>query len=64
VCLVGIIYASLTTLRQVDLKKIVRYSSVAHMSMVVLALFTMNEVGIIGSIFTMLAHGIRSPALF
>ncbi len=64
VCLVGIIYASQTTLRQVDLKKIVAYSSVAHMSMVVLALFTMNEVGIIGSIFTMQAHGIRSPALF
>lgn len=64
VCLVGIIYASLTTLRQVDQKKIVRYSSVAHMSMVVLALFTTNEVGIIGSIFTMQAHGIRSPALF
>ena len=64
VCLVGIIYASQTTLRQVDLKKIVAYSSVAHMSMVVLAQFTMNEVGIIGSIFTMLAHGIRSPAQF
>lgn len=64
VCQVGIIYASLTTLRQVDLKKIVAYSSVAHMSMVVLALFTMNEVGIIGSIFTMQAHGIRSPAQF
>lgn len=64
VCLVGIIYASQTTLRQVDQKKIVAYSSVAHMSMVVLAQFTMNEVGIIGSIFTMQAHGIRSPALF
>ena len=64
VCQVGIVYASLTTLRQVDLKKIVAYSSVAHISMVVLALFTMNEVGIVGSIFTMQAHGIRSPALF
>lgn len=64
VCQVGIIYASQTTLRQVDQKKIVAYSSVAHMSMVVLSLFTMNEVGIIGSIFTMQAHGIRSPAQF
>ena len=62
--LVGVVYASLTTLRQVDLKKIVAYSSVAHMSIVVLALFTMNEVGIVGSLFTMQAHGIRSPALF
>ena len=64
ICLVGVIYRSMTTLRQVDQKKIVRYSSVAHMSMVVQALFTMNEVGILGSIFTMLAHGVRSPALF
>nr|YP_009449869.1 NADH dehydrogenase subunit 4 [Pectinodesmus pectinatus]ANG44806.1 NADH dehydrogenase subunit 4 [Pectinodesmus pectinatus] len=64
ICLVGVIYRSLTTLRQVDLKKIVAYSSVAHMSLVVLALFTMNEVGILGSILTMLAHGIASPALF
>lgn len=64
ICLVGVIYASLTTLRQVDQKKLVAYSSIAHMSMVVLALFTMNEVGIVGSIFTMQAHGIASPALF
>lgn len=64
ICLIGVIYASLTTLRQVDQKKLVAYSSVAHMSMVVLALFTLNEVGILGSIFTMQAHGVRSPALF
>lgn len=53
ICLVGVLYRSLTTLRQVDLKKLVAYSSVAHMSLVVLALFTMNEVGILGSIYTM-----------
>lgn len=63
-CLIGVVYRSLTTLRQVDLKKIVAYSSVAHMSMVVLALFSLNEVAVIGRIFTMLAHGVRSPALF
>lgn len=63
-CLIGVIYASLTTQCQVDQKKIVAYSSVAHMSMVVQALFTLNEVGILGSIFTMQAHGVRSPALF
>lgn len=64
ICLVGVIYASLTTQRQVDLKKQVAYSSVAHMSMVVLALFTINEVGILGSIYTIQAHGVRSPAQF
>lgn len=63
-CLLGIIYASFTTRRQVDLKKIVAYSSIAHMSMLVLSLFTLNEIGIIGAIFTILAHGITSPALF
>nr|ALF99716.1 NADH dehydrogenase subunit 4 [Sphaeropleales sp. YC001] len=64
ICLIGIVYRSLTTLRMVDLKKVVAYSSVAHMSMVVLAAFSLNEVGIVGSIMTMLAHGVRSPALF
>lgn len=64
ICQVGVIYASLTTLRQVDQKKLVAYSSVAHISIVVQALFTINEVGILGSIFTMQAHGVRSPAQF
>nr|AIK66593.1 NADH dehydrogenase subunit 4 [Rotundella rotunda] len=64
ISLVGLIYASLTTLRQVDLKKVVAYSSVAHMSMVVLALFTLSDLGAIGASFTMLAHGVVSPAMF
>lgn len=63
-CLVGIVYASLTTLRQVDLKKVVAYSSVAHMNLVVLALFTLTDLGGIGAAFQMLAHGVASPALF
>ena len=62
--LIGIVYASLTTLRQVDLKKIVAYSSVAHMNMVVLALFTGNSLGAGAATFLMLAHGVASPALF
>lgn len=63
-CILGIVYASLTTLRQVDLKKVVAYSSVAHMNLVVLSLFTGNLVGIVAASFQMLAHGIASPALF
>lgn len=63
-CMIGLIYASLTTLRQVDLKKLVAYSSIAHMSMVIIALFTLNDVGAIGASFLMLAHGVASPALF
>lgn len=63
-CLLGIVYASLTTLRQVDLKKIVAYSSVAHMNLVVLALFTGSSLGTNAAAFQMLAHGVTSPALF
>jgi NADH-quinone oxidoreductase subunit M len=63
-CLLGIVYASLTTLRQVDLKKIVAYSSIAHMNLVVLSLFTNSMLGEIAASFQMLAHGVASPALF
>lgn len=63
-CMIGLVYASLTTLRQVDLKKLVAYSSIAHMSMVILALFTLNDLGAVAGTFLMLAHGVASPALF
>lgn len=64
ICLVSIIYASLATFRQIDLKKIIAYSSVAHMNLVVAGLFSLNITGIMGSIFLMLAHGVVSGALF
>ena len=62
--IIAIIYTSLTTLRQVDLKKIIAYSSVAHMNFVTIGLFTLNIQGIQGSILLMLSHGLVSPALF
>lgn len=61
---IAIIYTSLTTLRQVDLKKIIAYSSVAHMNFVTLGLFSLNAQGVEGSVILMLSHGIVSPALF
>lgn len=61
---IAIIYASLTTLRQIDLKRIIAYSSVSHMGLVTLAIFTQNYIGIEASIFLMIAHGITSSALF
>ena len=64
ISMIGLVYASLTTLRQVDLKKLVAYSSIAHMSMVILALFTLSDLGAVSSTFLMLAHGVASPALF
>uniref|UniRef100_A0A4D6BLD3 NADH-ubiquinone oxidoreductase chain 4 n=1 Tax=Balbiania investiens TaxID=111861 RepID=A0A4D6BLD3_9FLOR len=62
--LIAAIYASLTTLRQVDLKKIIAYSSVSHMSFVTIGIFSSNIQGIEGSIILMLSHGLVSSALF
>jgi len=64
ISVVAVLYVSLTTLRQVDLKKIIAYSSVAHMAFVTLGIFTYNLQAIEGSIFLMLSHGIVSSALF
>ena len=61
---IAIIYASLTTLRQIDLKKIIAYSSVAHMNFVTIGMFALNLQSIEGSILLMLSHGIVSSALF
>jgi proton-translocating NADH-quinone oxidoreductase chain M len=62
--LIGIVYTSLTAIRQTDLKKIIAYASVAHMNLVIIGLFTFNIYGIEGSILQMLNHGIISSALF
>jgi NADH-quinone oxidoreductase subunit M len=61
---VAVIYTSLVALAQEDLKKLIAYSSVAHMGFVTIGMFTMNEQGVQGSIFQMLSHGIVSGALF
>lgn len=63
-CLLGIIYTCCSTIRQVDLKKVIAYASVSHMSFVILGLFTSNIQGIGGSVFLMLSHGIVSSGLF
>jgi len=62
--LIAIIYASLTTIRQIDMKKIIAYSSVAHMNFVTIGMFALNLQGIEGSIMLMLSHGLISSALF
>nr|YP_010881029.1 NADH dehydrogenase subunit 4 [Apopellia endiviifolia]WIA66162.1 NADH dehydrogenase subunit 4 [Apopellia endiviifolia]WIA66203.1 NADH dehydrogenase subunit 4 [Apopellia endiviifolia] len=61
---IAIIYTSLTTIRQIDLKKIIAYSSVAHMNFVTIGMFSPNIQGIEGSISLMLSHGPVSSALF
>ena len=60
----GILYGSFATLRHLDLKKIVAYSSVAHMNFVMLGLFSMTFQGIEGAFLIMLSHGLVSSALF
>ncbi len=60
----GIIYSSLSTLCQLDLKKVIAYASIAHMNMVVLGLFSQNIISYAGSILMMFSHGLVSPALF
>ena len=62
--LVGVIYGALLALAQTDLKKLVAYSSISHMGLVMLGLFVLNTHGLTGSLFQMLAHGISTGALF
>lgn len=60
----GIIYTSLVAIRQIDLKKIIAYSSVGHMNVILLGLLCFQVEGLVGGIFQMLSHGIVSGALF
>ena len=62
--LIAIIYASLVALVQEDMKKLIAYSSVAHMGFVTLGIFTITQQGIEGSIIQMISHGLVSAALF
>ena len=62
--LVAIVYTSLVALMQEDMKKLIAYSSVAHMGFVTLGIFTFTQQGLEGSIFQMISHGLVSAALF
>jgi NADH-quinone oxidoreductase subunit M len=62
--IVAIIYTSLVALMQEDMKKLIAYSSVAHMGFVTMGLFTLTAQGLQGGIFQMLSHGLVSGALF
>jgi NADH-quinone oxidoreductase subunit M len=62
--IVAIIYTSLVALMQDDMKKLIAYSSVAHMGFVTMGLFTMTPQGVQGAMFQMISHGLVSGALF
>jgi NADH-quinone oxidoreductase subunit M len=61
---VAVVYTALVALAQTDMKKLIAYSSVAHMGVVTIGIFTFNMQGISGALFQMLSHGIVSAALF
>ncbi|MFY8139183.1 MAG: NADH-quinone oxidoreductase subunit M [Caulobacter sp.] len=61
---IAIVYTSLVAFRQTDIKKLIAYSSVAHMGFVTMGIFAGNEQGMQGAIFQMLSHGLISGALF
>jgi len=62
--IVAVIYTSLVALAQTDMKKLIAYSSVAHMGFVTIGLFTLTPLGVQGALYQMLSHGIVSAALF
>ncbi len=62
--IIAVIYTSLVALMQDDMKKLIAYSSVAHMGFVTMGIFTFNKQGIEGSIIQMFSHGLISAALF
>ncbi|HYZ32005.1 MAG TPA: NADH-quinone oxidoreductase subunit M [Crenalkalicoccus sp.] len=61
---IAVVYTSLVALAQEDMKKLIAYSSVAHMGIVTIGIFTFNRQGMSGALFTMLSHGVVSGALF
>ena len=61
---VAILYGGLTALAQTDLKKLVAYSSVAHMGFATLGIFALNQMGVEGAVLVMLNHGVTTGALF
>jgi NADH-quinone oxidoreductase subunit M len=61
---IGVIYGALVAMVQQDIKKLVAYSSVSHMGIVVLGIFAMNSMGLTGAVYQMLSHGVTTGALF
>ena len=61
---IGIVYTSFTAIRQTDFKRIVAYTSIAHMNLVILGIFSFNSIGIEGAILQSLSHGFVASGLF
>ena len=63
-CVFSLVYSSVTTLQQIDLKKIIAYSSIGHMSVVTIGLFSGSSQSLVGSVFLMIGHSLVSASLF
>lgn len=61
---IGIVYTSFTAIRQTDFKRIIAYTSVAHMNLVMLGIFSFNTIGLEGAVLQSLSHGFVASALF
>lgn len=64
ISIISVIYASFTAIRQTDIKRIVAYTSVAHMNVVMLGIFSFNTIGLEGAVLQSLSHGFVASALF
>jgi len=64
ICIIGIIYGSMMAFTQRDIKKLIAYSSVAHMGTCMLGIFSQTSIGVQGGIYQMLNHGVSTGALF
>jgi NADH-quinone oxidoreductase subunit M len=62
--IIGIIYGAIVAAMQTDLKRIIAYSSVAHMGFVILGIFSLSIIGLDGAVFTMVSHPLTTGALF
>lgn len=63
-CILGILFSSLAALAQIDVKKIIAYSSIGHMGLVIIGIYTLNMNGLLGASYMMLSHGLISSAMF
>ena len=61
---IAVVYTSLTAFRQIDIKRVIAYASVAHMNMTLVGLFSFTQTGIEGSLYQIFSHGVVSGALF
>jgi proton-translocating NADH-quinone oxidoreductase chain M len=64
IAVIGVIYTSFTAMRQTDIKRIIAYTSIAHMNLVILGIFSFNTIGLEGAIILSLSHGFVASALF